>query len=140
VLAFQLNVAALVDGAVTVRVTGTDFVVAPEAATVIVPFKVPAASPAVFTATVAVPVPEPEAGLIVSQGALSLADQLRVPPPVFAMLNACAAGFAPPALAVKVKLIGLSPIAGVVLPEVTVRVTGTDFAVAPVAATVIVAL
>jgi hypothetical protein len=41
---------------------------------------------------------------------------------------------------VKTRLVGVSPTAGVVLPEVTVRVTGTDFAVAPVAATVIVAL
>jgi hypothetical protein len=107
---------------------------------VIVPFKVPAASPAVFTEAVAVPVPEPEAGLIVSQGASSLADQVSIPPPVFAMLIVLAAGFTPPAVPVKARLIGLSPIAGVVLPEVTVRVTGTDFAVAPVAATVIVAL
>ena len=69
-----------------VRVTGTDLVVAPVAATVIVPFKVPAAKPAVLTVAVTALLPEPEAGLTVSQGALSLADQLRVPPPVFAML------------------------------------------------------
>jgi len=80
-------VAAPVDGAVTVNVTGTVFVVAPVAATVIVALKVPAARPAVLTLTVATPGPEPEAGLTVSQGALSLVDQLRVPLPVFVILR-----------------------------------------------------
>jgi hypothetical protein len=56
------------------------------------------------------------------------------------MLMVLATGFAPPTLPVKARLVGLSPIAGVVVPEVTVRVTGTDFAVVPVAVTVIVAL
>jgi hypothetical protein len=50
-------------------------------------FKVPVARPAVLTVAVTVPVPEPEAGLTVSQGALSLDDQLSIPPPVFEMLT-----------------------------------------------------
>jgi hypothetical protein len=69
-----------------VKVTGTVFVVAPVAATVIVALKVPVAKPAVLTVAVTALLPEPEAGLNVSQGTLSLVDQLRVPPPVFAIL------------------------------------------------------
>jgi hypothetical protein len=80
----------------------------------------------------AVPVPNPEAGLTVSQETFSLALQVSVPPPVFAMVMLWAAGFTPPVLPVKARLTGLSPIAGVAFPEVTVRVTGTDFAIPPV--------
>jgi hypothetical protein len=117
---------------VTVKVTGTDFVVAPAAATVIVALYVPAARVASLTVTVAVPVPEPEVGLTVSQEAFSLALQLSVPPPVFAMLIVLATGFAPPTLPVKARLVGLSPIAGVVLPlAVTAMVIGMTRVVMP---------
>jgi hypothetical protein len=114
-----------------VNVTGTVFVVAPVAATVIVPFKVPAARPAVFTFAVTVLLPEPEAGLTASQEALSLADQLRVPPPVFAIVRDWAIGFAPPTLPVKARLVGLSPMVGFVVDVVRVNVTGTHFLIPP---------
>ena len=65
----------------------------------------------VATLAVTTPVPVPEAGLRDNQVALSLADQLRVPPPVLLMVKVCAAGLAP-AWAVKDRLVGLAPIAG----------------------------
>ena len=84
----------------------------------------PAERFASLTATVMVPVPEPEAGLTVSQEAFSLALQDSVPPPIFAMLIVWGPGLALPMLPVKAKLVVLSPIAGVILPEVTVIVIG----------------
>jgi hypothetical protein len=102
------------------------------AVTVMVALKVPGAKPAVFTFTATVPLPEPEAGLNVSQEALSLALQVSVPPPVFAILMVLAAGFAPPTLSVKDRLVGLSPMVGLVLVDVvTVNMTGTDLVVPP---------
>ena len=89
---------------------------------------------------VTVLVPVPEAGLSVSQVALSLADQVRVPPPVLLILRACAAGLPPPCWAVKDKLVGLRPNAGGTGAAVTVRVTGMETVVAPVALMDIVAL
>ena len=59
-----------------------------------------------------VPLPVPEAGLRVSHAAVSLALQLKVPPPVLLMLTVWAAGLLPPCWAVKDKLVGLAPIAG----------------------------
>ena len=57
------------------------------------------------------PLPVPPAVERVNQGALSLAVQLRVPPPVLLML-----GFGRPdcaaLLAVKDRLVGLAPMAG----------------------------
>jgi hypothetical protein len=41
----------------------------------------------VMTLRVTVPLPVPEAGLAVNHVALSLADQLSVPPPVLLMLS-----------------------------------------------------
>jgi hypothetical protein len=84
-----------------------------------------------LTLTVAAPGPEPEAGLTVSQGALSLVDQLRVPLPVFVILRDWAPGFAPPTLPVKAKLVGLSPMVGFVVDVVRVNVTGTHFLIPP---------
>lgn len=84
--------------------------------------------------------PVPEAGLRLSQAALSLADQVRVPPPVLLIVNVCEAGLLPLCCAVKDKLIGLNPIAGGVGGAATVNVTGIETAVAPVALMVIVAL
>jgi len=87
---------------------------------------VPAARPAVFTLAVALLGAVPEAGLRLSQAALSLTVQLRVPPPVFVMESVLAAGFAPPCVPLKVRLDGLRLMVGDVDPEVTVKVTGTD--------------
>ena len=70
----------------------------------------------VVTVRVTAPLPEPEAGERVNHGALPLADQVNVPP-VLLMLSVWAAGLAPPCVAVKVKLVGLAPIAG--LTEIT---------------------
>jgi hypothetical protein len=92
---------------------------------------VPAVRFAALTATVAVPVPEPEAGLTVSQEAFSLALQLSVPPPVFAMLIVWAAGVAPPTLPVKAKLVGLSPMVGFVVDVIRVSVMGTCLVMPP---------
>lgn len=55
--------------------------VAPEAVIVMVPEYEPAASPEVFIEAVSVPDPVPDAGLNVSQAAVSLAVQLKVPVP-----------------------------------------------------------
>ena len=72
----------------------------------------PAAKVPVVALTATEPLPVPEAGLRVSQAALSLADQLRVPPPVLLMLTVWAAGLLPPCWAVKATLVGLAPMAG----------------------------
>ena len=72
---------------------------APVAVTVIVAVKEPATSPAVFTERVTGFVPVvavPDAGVGVSQLALSAIDQVRVPAPEFAMFNVCEGGFAAP--------------------------------------------
>jgi hypothetical protein len=54
----------------------------------------------------------PEAGLSDNQVVLSLALQLKVPPPVLLMVKVCAVGLPPPCWAVKDRLVGLAPIAG----------------------------
>ena len=66
----------------------------------------------VATLAVTAPVPVPEAGLRDNHAALSLALQLKVPPPVLLMVTVCAAGLPPPCWAVKDRLVGLAPIAG----------------------------
>ena len=66
----------------------------------------------VVTLTVTVPDPVPEDGLSDNQVMLSLALQLKVPPPVLLMLRVWTAGLLPPCWAVKDKLIGFVPIAG----------------------------
>ena len=58
------------------------------------------------------PVPVPDAGLSENQLVLSVALQLKVPPPVLLMVKVCAVGFPPPCWAVKDRLVGLAPIAG----------------------------
>ena len=58
------------------------------------------------------PVPVPEAGLSDSQVVLSLALQLKVPPPVLLMVKVWAVGLPPPCWAVKDRLVGIVPIAG----------------------------
>ena len=66
----------------------------------------------VVALNVTAPLPVPLAGDTVSHAALSLAVQLKVPPPVLLMLTVWAAGLLPPCWAVKEKLVGLAPIAG----------------------------
>ena len=66
----------------------------------------------VVTLTVTVPVPVPEAGLSDNQVVLSFALQLKVPPPALLMVKVCAVGLPPPCWAVKDRLVGLVPIAG----------------------------
>ena len=58
------------------------------------------------------PAPVPEAGLSDNQVVLSLALQLKVPPPVLLILSVWAVGLPPPCWAVKDRLVGLVPIAG----------------------------
>ena len=53
------------------------------------------------------PVELPLVGDKLSQAALSLTDQSNVPPPEFQMFNVWFAGFAPPWVALKLKLDGL---------------------------------
>ena len=76
------------------------------------------------------PVPVP--GLRVSHVALSLADQVKVPPPVLLMLRVCEAGLLPPCVAVKERLLGLAPMAGGTGAAVTVKATGMVTGVTPV--------
>jgi hypothetical protein len=61
---------------------------------------------------VTTPLPVPEAGLRDNQVVLSLALQVKVPPPVLLTVKVCAVGLAPPCWAVKDRLVGLVPIAG----------------------------
>ena len=72
---------------------------APVAVTVIVAVKGPARSPAVFTDRVAGLVPVvvvPEVGASVSQLALSVTAQVKVPVPGFVIFNVCEVGLAAP--------------------------------------------
>ena len=72
---------------------------APVAVTVIVAVKGPARSPAVFTDRVTGLVPVvvvPDAGASVSQLALSVTDQVKVPVPGFVIFNVCEVGLAAP--------------------------------------------
>ena len=83
--------------AVTVNDTGMVTEVAPGALNVTEPAVCgPAVSVPVVTLTVTVPLPVPEAGLTVNHEALSLAVQVRVPPPVLLRLTVWTAGLAPP--------------------------------------------
>jgi hypothetical protein len=135
-----VGLAPMAGGAVTVKVTGTVMVVAPVALRVIVVLYVPAVREPVAAEREMVLLPVPDAGLTVSQVALSLADQVKVPPPVLLILRVWLAGLPPPCWAVKEKLVGLAPIAGGAGAAVTVNVTGTETVVAPVALSVIVVL
>ena len=83
--------------AVTVNVTGTVLLVAPGAVCVIIPLWVPAGSVPVATVRVTVALfPVPDAGESVNHGALvTLADQVRVPPPVLLRLRVWVAGLLP---------------------------------------------
>ena len=96
----------------TVNVTGTVTESAPVAFNVTVALWLPAAKAPMVTSASPAPSPIPEAGLTVNQGALSLAVQLSVPSPVLLMLKVWVAGFAPPCVPVKERLVGLAPMAG----------------------------
>lgn len=81
--------------------------------------------PAVFALTVMVPVPVPDAGLMLSHVALSDAVQLSVPLPEFEMEMVRFAGLLPPWTAENDSDVALSPIVGVgaaVMSNVTVTV------------------
>jgi hypothetical protein len=73
--------------ALTVKETGTVTEGAPVALRVTRPLYVAGVKVPVVTFNVTVPLPVPEAGLRDSQGALSLADQVKVPPPVLRILS-----------------------------------------------------
>src|SRR5688572_5070962 len=72
----------------------------------------PVAKLPVAALNVTAPLPVPEAGLTVNQAVLSLAVQVKVPPPVLLIVMVCAAGLAPPCVAVKESAVGLAPMAG----------------------------
>ena len=72
----------------------------------------PAVKVPVTTVRATVPFPVPDAGERDIQAMLSLAVQLKVPPPVLLILKVWVAGLAPPCVAVKERLVGLVLIAG----------------------------
>ena len=83
--------------AATVKVTGTVTGVTPvPPLSVTVPLVEPTGKVPVVAVSVTLPLPVPPAVESVNQVALSLAVQLKVPPPVLLMLRVCVAGFAPP--------------------------------------------
>lgn len=124
-----------------VKVTGTVTGVTPvPPLSVTVPLWLPAAKVPVVALRVIEPFPVPEAGVSVNQGTLSLAVQLSVPLPVLLILSVCEPGLVLPWVAVKVKLVGLAPIAGGTGAAVMVKITGTVTLEAPVAVRVIAPL
>lgn len=94
----------------------------------------------VATLSVTAALPVPDAGESDSQAVVSLACQVRVPPPVLLMLRVCVAGLLPPCVAVKEKFVGLAPMAGGTGAAVMMKETGTVTVVAPGALRVIVAV
>jgi hypothetical protein len=120
-----------------VKVTGTETLVAPVALSVMVALWVPVVREPVTAVRVTVRDPVPEAELSVNHVALSLADQVKVPPPVLLIVSAWVAGLLPPCWAVNEKLPGLAPMAGA---AVMVKVTGIETLVAPVALIVMAAV
>ena len=79
--------------------------------------------------TVTAPFPVPAAGETASQVVLGLALQLKVPPPVLLIFRVWAMGLPPPCWAVKDRLVGLAPIAG--LTETTGTKAGESNCVNP---------
>ncbi len=108
----------------TVRVTGTVLVTAPGAETAMAVLYVPLASPARFTFAVTVPLLVPDEGLRISQPALSLTVQDNVPVPELEIVNAFAAGLAPPTVAEKLRLKGFTLKLGMELGGRTVNDIG----------------
>ena len=92
---------------------------------VTVPVWVPTTKAPVVACKVIVPLPEPAPAVRVNQPVVSLALQVKVPPPVLRILSVCAVGLLPPWIAVNTRLVGLAPIVGGTGAAVTVKVTGT---------------
>jgi hypothetical protein len=129
-----------IGAAATVKVTGTEVLLAPGALMVIVPLYVPTANEPVDALTLIAPLLIPEAGESVNQAALSLAVQVRVPPPVLLMFSVWAAGVPSPRWTVKERPVGLALIAGGTGAGATVRLTEMVRAGLPTAFTVIIVL
>ncbi|HEX7766866.1 MAG TPA: hypothetical protein VF443_09135, partial [Nitrospira sp.] len=109
----------------TVMVCGV--FVAPEAAIMMGVLTVPTDKPDVLTATDIVPAPVPDAGLRLSQPALSVAVQLNVPLPELEIGIVLFAGLLPPWTAENDNVVALKPMVGVgaaVTSKFTVTVCG----------------
>ena len=65
-----------------------------------------------FTVTLDVDGALPEAGFTLSHAASSVAPQLSAPPPVLVIDSVWLDGFDPPSVALKLKLVGLTPMVG----------------------------
>ncbi|HKU52645.1 MAG TPA: hypothetical protein VJQ25_09280 [Nitrospira sp.] len=127
-------------GGVTVKTTGIETGVALAALTVISALYVPAINAPVVAVAVIDPLPVPEEEEIASQETFSLADQVRIPPPVLEMLRVCELELLSPCTAVKDRVAGLVRIIGGRGAASTVRLTGMITAAAPTALTVIAVL
>jgi hypothetical protein len=64
------------------------------------------------TETLVDPLPDPDAGEAESHAAPEVTLQFKVPPPEFEIFRVCDAGFAPPAVAVKLNEPGLAEMLG----------------------------
>ena len=127
--------------AVTVKETGIVTGVTPvPPLRVTVPVWLPVAKVPVVACNVTVPFPVPVPALRVNQPVVSLALQVKVPPPVLLILSVCAAGLLPPWIAVNARLVGLAPMAGGTGAAVTVKETGIVTGVAPDALRIMVSL
>lgn len=73
-----------------------------------------------LTVSATAPFPVPDAGESVNHEALSMVVQLSVPPPALLIFKVCAVGLPLPCWAVKDRLVGLAPIAGLT------ETTGTE--------------
>ena len=91
----------------------------------------PAAKPARLALAVTVPLSVPDTGLRVNQAALPLAAHPKVPPPVLVTVKVFVAGFVPPAVPAKPRLVVLSPIAGGEEAAVSARVIGNCLVTPP---------
>ena len=127
--------------AVTVKETGMVTGVTPvPPLRVTVPVWLPVAKVPVVACNVIVPLPVPEPVVRANQPMVSVALQVKVPPPVLLILSVCAAGLLPPWIAENARLVGLAPMAGGTGAAVTVKETGIVTGVAPDALRVMVSL
>ena len=85
----------------------------------------PAVRVPVIGLIVTTPLPVPDVGECDNHAALLLTVHVNVPPPVFLIASDCGVGFPPPCCAVKVKLPGVTPIAGGIAAAVMVSETFT---------------
>ena len=125
----------------TVKVTGTDCgeLEMPLAVTITWPLYVPVAKLAVFTATVTLPLVEPEVGDADSQAASVDVVYEKLPDPGFMTASVCDGGAACPILAVKLMLPGVTEIEGGGLTTVRFALITWDELTAPNATNVMVA-